>query len=173
MANTPLSSYGDARVGDTRRTSPKHVLGRGEYGRFEYGGLPVFSVTVGVCPTLPHRPQRPRQRPPAMLQRPPTLSCSHTHSPLLQQGRGGDGVVLRVRSHAAWRTPTLPPAALSAASQRRRRRIASAPTCPSVTSSRRTVCGTSSCGRISGSRSASRGGGWRTSDRSAVTLGSA
>jgi hypothetical protein len=59
------------------------------------------------------------------------------------------------------------------ASQRRRRRIASAPTRPSVLSSRRTVCGTSSCGRISGRRSASRGGGWRTFDRSAVTLGSA
>jgi hypothetical protein len=38
-----------------------------------------------------------------------------------------------------------------------------------VISSRRTVSDTSSCGRINGSRSASRGGGWRTSDRFAVT----
>ena len=57
--------------------------------------------------------------------------------------------------------------------QRRRRRIASAPASPRVISNRRTASGTPSCDRISGTRSASRGGGWRTSDRSAVTLDSA
>jgi hypothetical protein len=65
------------------------------------------------------------------------------------------------------------PDAVTSASQRRRRRITSAPARSSVIRSRRTVSGTSSWGRINGRRSASRGGGWRTSDRSAVTLGSA
>ena len=65
------------------------------------------------------------------------------------------------------------PAAAMSVSQRRRRRIASAPARSSVMSSRRTLSGTPSWGRINGRRSASRGGGWRTSDRSAVTLGSA
>ena len=42
---------------------------------------PSFSVIVDGCPTIPDRPRRPRPRPPALLQSPPTPTGSHTGSP--------------------------------------------------------------------------------------------